>query len=116
MGIFDSPDEKVRKKLPAKDQLRVSMIQDLVETYGGHLSYHHQREVKYVVFAMWLQHEAARRRSIINHLSMAELSNFLSQAQRIGSHYTREQAEVSDDTVRFMKADPTAFHPDDEEN
>ena len=92
------------------------MLHDLVEAHGGHLNYHHQREVKYVASAMWLQHEVSRRRGIINQLSMAELNGFLSQAQRIGSHFTREQAAVLDETIRFTKSDPTVFHPDDEDD
>jgi hypothetical protein len=116
VGFFDPADEKVRKKLPSKDQLRVSMLYDLVEGYGEQLSFHHRREVKFVVFAMWLQHESSRRRAILNHLSMSELGGFLSQSQRIGAHFTREQAAILDETIRFTKADLTAFHPDDEES
>ena len=94
----------------------MSMLHDLVDANGGHLSFHHKREVKYVAFAMWLQHEVARGRKIIGQLSMAELTGILGQAQRIGSHFTREQAAVLDETIRLTKSDSTAFHPDDEED
>ncbi|WP_312733144.1 hypothetical protein [Brevundimonas sp.] len=111
MGFFDSPEDKIRKKLPAADQQRAQEILDFVERNGSHLPYHKMREVRYLAFAGWLQAEAGRRREIIASLSPLQLANFVDVGARMGNHFTREQSALWDDAARFTKANPDKFYP-----
>ncbi|MFC5343502.1 hypothetical protein ACETK8_09695 [Brevundimonas staleyi] len=112
MGFFDPPDKKLRDKLSPDTAERAQQVVALVESYAGGLSYHHRREVEFYLFMAWLQDQLSRFGvDQLHGASLGQYATCFDQAQRIGGHFTREQAGVYDMCVRHLREHVNNFDP-----
>jgi len=110
MGLFDSPDERLLKKLHFRAQGAARAVRALAHEIGVTLSYPHTREVEHVLFAAWLQHQVVTHGvRVLGNSTLLQYAVVINQASRIGARFTREQAGVYDKAVRATKAEPSTY-------
>jgi len=112
MGLFDSPDEKLRKRLAPDASRRAGLIVAVAQHYGADLSYKHRREVEYVLFLAWLQGQVERHGpEILHEASLGLYASASDQARRIGAHFNSNQVVTFDICKQHIQALPDVFEP-----
>lgn len=110
MGLFDSPDERLRKNLRPDAREIAEAICAETHRMSIDLSHHHTRELEYVLFIAWLQSQIDEHGlDLIGEATPMQLATAIDQATRIGRHFTPAQGAAYDDLVRHIKQHPAEF-------
>lgn len=112
MGFFDSPDEKLRKKLSPDLSKRSQMVAAVAEHYGAELHYHKRAELVYVVSVAYIRHQLQTHgMDQLNEASIGQYAQCVDQASRIAQHFTFEQKSAFDICLQHIEALPDTFEP-----